>query len=370
MAKKKNPKLPSYITVKKNKWHARKVYTINGKRKEIWRVCKIESVEFAELLIEKIDAEIELIKNPNLRSEQTLKEFFDYWFRVKVKKQNAIKTQEDYQSAFDLYCVPIANTAMNQIKPEEIQAICHSLQQKGYFRTAKKVHSLIRLIFNDAKRLNLFSGDNPANRMFPPQYTPPESECLTKKQAKRIIKAARKKNCEEIISFALETAMRPGEYFGLQWKYVDLKNRKVMVRQQVIHPDGGGFKFTVPKWKQTRNITISPKMVKKLKTLKAKQKNNTLGLVFPSQNNTPIRASNFSKRKFKAVLKQANLPTTLTPYCLRHTTATLLLLQKQPLKYVSSLLGHSTISQTAQIYSHYLPEMEDEISDSIAGMIY
>jgi integrase len=48
-----------------------------------------------------------------------------------------------------------------------------------------------------------------------------------------------------------------------------------------------------------------------------------------------------------------------TFHSLRHTCATLLLSKNVNLKIVQEMLGHSTITQTMDTYSHVLPGMGD-----------
>ena len=51
-------------------------------------------------------------------------------------------------------------------------------------------------------------------------------------------------------------------------------------------------------------------------------------------------------------------PTTIRLYDLRHTCATLLLCRNVHPKYVQELLGHASIAQTLDTYSHVLPGMD------------
>ncbi len=45
---------------------------------------------------------------------------------------------------------------------------------------------------------------------------------------------------------------------------------------------------------------------------------------------------------------------------LRHSAATILLSMSVPAKVVQEILGHSQISMTMDIYSHVLPDMQQE----------
>jgi integrase len=64
------------------------------------------------------------------------------------------------------------------------------------------------------------------------------------------------------------------------------------------------------------------------------------------------------QRDFKSLLEKAGL-SGFTFHSLRHTCATLLLSANVNLKIVQEMLGHATISQTMDTYSHVLPNMQD-----------
>ena len=55
------------------------------------------------------------------------------------------------------------------------------------------------------------------------------------------------------------------------------------------------------------------------------------------------------------ILKKANLPLHLTPHCLRHTYASLMLQQGEPVPYVQRQLGHASIQLTVDTYGKWLP---------------
>ena len=87
-------------------------------------------------------------------------------------------------------------------------------------------------------------------------------------------------------------------------------------------------------------------------------------MVFPSSVGTPLSHRNVV-RSFKAVLRRAGLPAAIRLYDLRHTCATLLLCRNVHAKYVQELLGHASIAQTLDTYSHVLPGMNGGIGDAI-----
>jgi integrase len=54
---------------------------------------------------------------------------------------------------------------------------------------------------------------------------------------------------------------------------------------------------------------------------------------------------------------------------LRHSAATFALLQGVPMRVVQEILGHSTITVTANTYSHALPELQADAMQRVADLI-
>ena len=74
--------------------------------------------------------------------------------------------------------------------------------------------------------------------------------------------------------------------------------------------------------------------------------------------------NNLYHRDFKSLLKRAgvwseNKDKRFTFHSLRHTCATLLLSKNVNPRIVQEMLGHATITQTMDTYSHVLPGMGD-----------
>jgi integrase len=59
-------------------------------------------------------------------------------------------------------------------------------------------------------------------------------------------------------------------------------------------------------------------------------------------------------RHFNPLLRRAGLPT-IRLHDLRHTCATILLMERKHPKYVQEFLGHANISITVDTYSHVIP---------------
>jgi len=139
-----------------------------------------------------------------------------------------------------------------------------------------------------------------------------------------------------MVLLALNTGMRRGEIFGLQWRAVELAG---------AHP-----RLTVTaataKAKRSRVIPLNAEAVAVLKTW-LKQQANTDGLVFPSANGA--RFDNINKA-WRAITKAAELKL-FRFHDLRHTFATRLVEAGVSLRAVQELLGHGD-SRMTEKYAH------------------
>jgi integrase len=93
-------------------------------------------------------------------------------------------------------------------------------------------------------------------------------------------------------------------------------------------------------------------------------------LVFPNEYGMAMRGNHTLQCQFTPLLVKTGLPQ-MRFHDLRHTAATLLLLQGINPKVVSEKLGHSTVSMTLDSYSHVVPDMQRDAAaalDRLPGM--
>jgi integrase len=168
---------------------------------------------------------------------------------------------------------------------------------------------------------------------------------------------------------AVTAGLRPSEMLALRWSDVDLEAGTLRVNRAL---SGGEFASTKTS-RSRRKIELSNTARATLRAHRKRQVEEQLkkaglwkdhGLVFPSTVGTPLSHRNVV-RSFKAVLRRAGLPATIRLYDLRHTCATLLLCRNVHPKYVQELLGHASIAQTLDTYSHVLPGMDGGIGDAM-----
>src|SRR6185369_12096595 len=80
------------------------------------------------------------------------------------------------------------------------------------------------------------------------------------------------------------------------------------------------------------------------------------GYIFRLNEGQPLDGDNWSKRCLTPMLKKIEGVSPIGLHGFRHTYASLLINQGEPLKYVSRQLGHASIQITADLYGHLFRE--------------
>jgi integrase len=169
------------------------------------------------------------------------------------------------------------------------------------------------------------------------------------------------------VATALGSGLRRGELLALQWGDVDLDAGTVTVHRAIERVDET-TRLKEPKTKRSRRTVALPAfVVERLRAhrLEQAQRFLALGLGRPApqtfifeREGQPWVPNAFGEL-FRRGLANAGLPH-IRLHDLRHGFATLMLRAGVDLKTVSSALGHTTLSTTADIYAHVSPALMRE----------
>lgn len=277
------------------------------------------------------------------------------------------KTFEQYEGIVRNHLTPaLGAIRLNELQPSHIQRFYGQMIEHGQSpRTLQLIHSVIHRALVIAQRQGLI-GRNPAQVVEPPRYSKGEMQVFTDTQARQLLITARGLRNEVLYHLAVTTGMRQSELLGLKWKDIDWAACVIHVRRQTQRIRGKGISFSEPKTRSgNRLIQFGSETLRKLsaqrkrqdieRQVKGWQEND---LINPSVIGTPLDQRNLL-REFKDLLKAAGLPE-IRFHDLRHTAATLMLLNGIPLLVVSRRLGHAKPSITLDIYGHALPGMQNE----------
>lgn len=248
--------------------------------------------------------------------------------------------------------------------------------------TAHHVHSALRQALASAERQGLIAR-NPADLVDAPRMRQTEMHTLDLEQSRALLAVAQGDRLEALYVLALATGMRQGELLALRWRDVDLDAHHVQVRGTLSRRSGHGYSIGEPKTKRSRRrLDLDAESVAALRRQRVRQAEERLAtgalwgsdarwpdLVFTNRVGRPLDARNLAQQSFKRLLERAELPI-IRFHDLRHTAATLMLLQGINVKVVSERLGHASVAITLDRYAHVLPSMQRDAAEVIGKALF
>lgn len=342
------------------------------------------------------NAERELRERRGFSSEPgtlTLRSYAEAWWESLRPGDYSPSTLRGYRDHLDFYILPIlGDVRLSRLDDRTIQAWHATLLKTPYRgRRAKEgmtlsvstvagAHRVLSIICNDAvKRKKL--AENPARLAGGPRLPRrPSHNVWDSDQIKTFLEFADSVDAGEALlyRFMLMTAARPGEALALRWDAIDWRRQTVTImstrtrdidRQMVI---GSRSKTR----NSDRTLNLQTGLVERLRQHRIRQNEtrlklgsrwHDLGLVFPRPNGMMQNDATFNQRLARWSVR-AGVPR-LTPHELRHTSATLMILNGVPLEVVSEQLGHASITTTANLYGHLTPGMIKRYTDEVERWI-
>lgn len=310
-------------------------------------------------------------------SKQNLKQFLETWLEDTAKTSVAPRTYARYESLVRVHIVPaLGNIALGKLSAQHLQRFYRQKQEAGEHNIAKKCHVLLHRALGQALRWGLVPR-NVADLVDAPRVPHKEMKVLTPEEAQKFLEAAQGDRFYALYALAIACGLRLGELLGLKWEDIDFGAGTLQVRRQLQWVKGGP-QFMEPKTKQSRRtIFLPPLAVTALKEHRKKQREERLrladvwqdnGLVFCTEIGTPINPPNLHRRSFRPILERAGV-TRVRFHDLRHTCATLLLMEGTNPRVVQEQLGHSNIATTLGLYSHVLPSMKKQVADTMESIL-
>ena len=269
-------------------------------------------------------------------------------------------TARRYQQVLACYIAPhLGGLPLSRLTPTVVERWLHTLEDKGYApRTLQQARAVLRRALQDALRDGLIAR-NAAALARPVSVPPPATSVWTVDEAQQFLRATRDHWLWPLFALTLSLGLRQGEALGLSWEDVDRERGMLLVRWQ-LQCVNGQWQRLPPKSKQSRRaLPLPPHAIAALEQQRLQQQQwraqpgwcgNPWNLVFTTHRGTPLSGRNVL-RWFQQCCVAAGVPV-IRFHDLRHATATFLLASGVDLKLVSSVLGHSQISITADFYTH------------------
>ncbi len=305
---------------------------------------------------------------PIVGEKQTLRAYLAEWLAI-IRPTLRESAWQRYEEICRLHIVPrLGGYQLSKLGAQHLNHLyAEKLAQGLSPRSVRYVHVTLHKALNDALRVGLVQR-NVALIATPPRKRRRTMEVFSSEQARIFLEAVRGDRLEALYVMAITCGMRQGELLSLRWRDTDLDAGHVQVRSSV-RKRPGRFIFTDPKTEHgRRKVALTALAIQALLQHRARQQLEQLAagpawsdgdLVFCNELGQPLIGINVTRHQYVPILKRAGLPL-IRFHDLRHTAATLLLLQGVHPKIVSEILGHASITITLDLYSHVLPDMQKD----------
>jgi integrase len=314
---------------------------------------------------------------PQFEGRQTVQQFLTSWL-LAIKPTIEYGAWRRHEEFVRIHITPrLGQIRMAQVTPQQVQAVYADRLASGLSTTTvHHIHKTLHKAFKDAERLRVVAR-NVTKLVNVPRVAETEIHPLSAEESRQLLNVAGEERLFALYALALASGMRESELLGLQWSEVDFDNCVVRVRWQ-LQREEGQWVWKPPKTKRSRRqIALAASTMAVLRQHKEAQdaERAYLGeawedheLVFCTQRGRPLSARNVYRR-YKELLKKGSLPD-IRFHDLRHTAATLLLVAKVNPKVVSEMLGHASVAITLDIYSHVLPDMQQDAAATLDRVLY
>lgn len=317
-------------------------------------------------------------------STATLDTYMDEWFRLACAPDVSPRTLNDYRKVYARYVGgTLGSTQLSRLTTMDLQRHYTKMREAGRSeRTIQYVHGIVKQALSQAVRWSKLS-TNPADHVKKPRRPRKKKPVHAFDEAQLAVfrEQAVLTPYAALFDVAVTSGMRPGECLGLGRDCIDWDSSRIRVERAAIYEQGQPVVLGPPKTPESfRTIPMPPSVMAQLRQHLAdldahaermgERWTNEHNLVFPNRLGGFLDYHNLAGRTFKGCCRRGGLPREFSLYSLRHTMATLLLLAGENPKVVQERLGHSSIVQTMDTYSHVLPTMQEGAAAKLEQILF
>jgi integrase len=284
----------------------------------------------------------------------TVGQYLADWLRGR-KDKIEYSSWRNYEAEVRLRIAPeLGDVELRRLTPKLVGRFYASLAERGTGRRAQKYsHQTLSKALNDAVRAGLIAL-NPCSRVEPPKTQKRTVQAVEPGRVLYLLDSIQDRTLYLAVEVAVFTGLRRGEVSGLRWEDIDLDRGVMHVSQQIALVDA--------KWAPKRLKTDASRRTVALpailrEDLRPRRKDSGYVISRPDGGFViPQWLSYAFAREIRAIDGVPDLHF----HDLRHINASLLLAAGANPKVLQQHLGHSQISITMDIYSHLLPNLEQE----------
>lgn len=309
-----------------------------------------------------------------------LDQYFEEWMTA---REGSVKgaTQSLARGRYKNHISPaLGKRKIADIEKREIVRLQQSLAEKMKPISVNSVITLLKGILGEAVNDGVIARNPAAGVKMLRESGETAAEnihrALTPEEQEAFVKEARKEWLYEMLMLLLCTGMRQGEAAALKWSDIDYINGVIHISKTVTKTSDG--KYTVGETKSkagTRDIPLTETSKSILKSQKEKQRlihGNVVALsgnVFEGARGGMVhdRCLIYAiESTLQRLEKEEVYIERFTSHALRDTFATRYIENGGSLQTLKTILGHTSLKMTADLYAHVLPSTKKKEMDEIS----
>lgn len=312
--------------------------------------------------------------NPRLR----LGEYLEQWYSGLEGTRNIGANQYIRIGQHLAHILPeLGDIKISDLEKGDVIRLRKKLELVQAPRTIKHMENMLKGALNDGLKENRLA-KNPLQFFTTISISSleiKEVEIFEPEDQRRLLSAARAYAKEQdprwflMVFLLLNTGMRKGELFALQWRHIDLEQKIIHVKQSMEYSQGDTKgKLKSPKTaKGTRKIFITENVCSEIRAyklwlskfcMKNRLRTTNETFVLFHEDLKPLHKS-APRSRWATIVRRAGL-TKRTMHALRHTHASNMIEAGLNVKMLQERLGHSTINITLDTYGHIYKQQGEE----------
>lgn len=347
-----------------------KRFTVDGRRYSIYARTSKELIQKEQEIRKKIEAGI-YTDNRNL----TLDKYFEEWLTGKRNgtKGNTLKT---YKSYYYKHISPkIGSRKVQQIERREILALQKEIAEDLSVSTCNTVLKMLKVVLNDAIQDAVIS-KSPADGLKSLKDTDTKASetyhrALTEQEQKDFMQEMAQDYYYEFVSLLLCTGMRSGEAAALMWDDIDYKQNVIHVTKTATFNEDGTATTGSPKSEAGKRDIPLNDTIRDILLRQRKKQGSIVQIenrVFTTVYGGMVHNHAVNRAISDALARLEERGKTIghfTAHALRDTFATRYIEQGGSPQTLKTILGHSSLAMTMDLYSHVLPNTKQKEMDNL-----
>lgn len=365
-------------------WKPDKNYTPKQLEKELQR----QQLIFEESALESMQDGSEV---SGIQKKSSFKQFANYWIENYSKTNHKLSTTASYETSLKRVNEYIGNLPLEKITPMTINAMYNKLRKTGKCnrtkdtglseKSIKNYHAMLCSMFASAVDWNIIRlGSNPMLGVKSPKATRKKPKPFTAQEVAIIFEKLNEEPLKYnlMIKLDIEAGMRRGELVGLKWENVNFAQDTIEINSSRLYTSSiGVYEDTTKTDESQRIVKVSDEIMSLLSLYHEQQENERAicgenwqdsGYVFVSEFGKPIHPNSIYNW-FNRFLERCGIEKR-SIHSMRHTTATLLIMNGVNVKLVSGRLGHNNTQTTNNIYASYIKEADELVSDTLSDILF